>query len=149
MLAPINKIPPEILTLIPDFWNTDKRDQDIITLTHVCRTWREVFVSRPSFWTRFDCLDEEKTRIYLERSKSSPVDLSLIRNQGISPDDPFFQIIPHATGRLRSLPMMGPSENIQVITHLSHPAPLLENLSICYKGGTLHHHPALPSTLFN
>ena len=122
----------------------------IIALTHVCRAWREVFVSRPSFWTRFDCLDEEKTRIYLERSKSSPIDLSLTRNQGISPGDPFFQIIPHATGRLRSLIMEGPSENIHVITsHLSHPAPLLENLSICCNGRMLHHHPALPPTLFN
>ena len=26
MLAPINKIPPKILALIPDFWNMHKRD---------------------------------------------------------------------------------------------------------------------------
>ena len=150
MLAPINKIPSEILALIPDFWNTHERDQDIIALTHVCRTWREVFVSRPSFWTNFDCSDEDKTRTYLERSKSSPIDLSLIRSQDISSEDPFFQIIPHVTGRLRFLSIRGPSENIHAITsHLSHPAPLLENLSICYNGRTLYHHPDLPSTLFN
>ena len=64
--------PPEILALIPDFWDTHKRDQDTIALTHVCRAWREVFVSQTSLWTRFDCLNGEKTRTYLERSKSSP-----------------------------------------------------------------------------
>jgi len=109
-----------------------------------------VFVSRSSLWTRFHCLDEEKTRVYLKRSKSSPIDLSLTRNREMSPDDPFFQIIPHATGRLRSLSMRGPSEDVEAITsHLSHPAPLLENLSICYNGRTLLHSPVLASTLFN
>jgi len=46
--------------------------------------------------------------------------------------------------------MSGPSENIHVITsHLSHPAPILEHLSICCNGRMLHRHPALPPTLFN
>jgi len=127
-----------------------ERDQDIIALTHVCRTWREVFVSRSSLWTSFYCLDKEKTRIYLERSKSSPIDLALVRNQDMPPDDPFFQLTPHATGRLRSLSFGGLSEDIQVVTsHLSHPAPLLERLSIRHRGRMLHNPPVLASTLFN
>ena len=148
MLVPINKIPPEILALIPDFWDTHKRDQDTIALTHVCRTWREVFVSRTSLWTRFDCLNGEKTRTYLERSKSSPIDLSLTGTQDMSPDDPLFQIIPHAIGRLRSLSMTGFPEDVQdIASHLSYPAPLLEDLSIRCRES--HHYPALPSTFFN
>ena len=133
MFAPINKIPPEILALIPDFWDTCKRDQDTITPTHVCRTWREVFISRPSLWTHFDCLDEEKTRTYLERSKSSPINLNLIlaASEGVLPCHPFFQIIPHATWRLESLLLKGTPENILPLTsRLSHPAPLLRHLSI-------------------
>ena len=63
MLALINNIPPEILAPIPDFWNTDDRDHDVIALTHVCHAWREVFVSRSSLWADFDCLDEEKTPV--------------------------------------------------------------------------------------
>lgn len=43
--APINRIPPEILSLIPHFWKSPySRDQDVITLTHVCQAWRDVFV---------------------------------------------------------------------------------------------------------
>jgi len=153
MLAPINEIPPEILALIPDFWDTDERDQDIIALTHVCRTWREVFVSRPSLWTRFGCLDEEKTRTYLERSKFSPISLNLILETGedILPCHPFFQIIPHTTGRLESLLVQGTPEHILSITsHLSHPAPLLRHLSILAgHESTSDSHLALTSTLFN
>ena len=47
-MAPINRIPPEILSLVPDFLDMYHRDQATITLTHVCQAWREVFVSRPS-----------------------------------------------------------------------------------------------------
>jgi len=148
MLAPINKIPPEILALIPDFWDMRDRDEDVITLTHVCRPWREVFISRSSLWTNFDCLNEEKTRVYFERSKSSPINLSV--NNDIIPGDPFFQIIPHATGRLKSLLVKGQSKDVAAVTsHLSHPAPLLERLSIRSKPPLARRNPIVPSALFN
>jgi len=151
MLAPINKIPPEILSLVPGFLEPEDRDERIIVLTHVCRTWREVFVSRSSLWTDFDCLDGKKTRAYFERSGSSPINLSLDLNKGISSFDPLFQIIPHATGRLESLFIMGMPEKIPaVIPHLSHPAPLLRYLSIrSDRGCAPERCPVLTSTLFN
>ena len=96
-----------------------------------------MFISHSSLWTHFDCEDREKTRVYLERSKSSTIRLLLDKrkHEFISPHDPFFQIIPHATGRLKSLSIKGATENVQVITsHLSHPAPLLEFLSIANGG---------------
>ena len=150
MLVPINKIPPEILTLIPDFWDTRNRDQDVITLTHVCHSWREIFVSRSSLWTNFNCSDEEKTRVYFKRSKSSPINLSLDLSKGILPCDPIFHIIPHATGRLKSLFVKGLAGDMEVVTsHLSHPAPLLERLSIHSDPRLAHRAPVLPSALFN
>ena len=131
MLAPINRIPPEILSLVPDFLDPEDQDEDVIVLTHVCRAWRKVFVSQSSLWTSFHCVDEEKTRVYFERSKSSPISLSLARSERISHWDPLFQIIPHATGRLKSVFVEGASAYMQVLTsHLSHPAPLLQHLSI-------------------
>jgi len=151
MSAPINKLPPEVLALIPDFWNKHEKDQNTIALTHVCRAWREVFVSRPSLWARFDCVNGEKTRIYFERSKASPIDLSLCGKMDIRLHDPLFHIIPHATGRLKFLYVKGVmQEDMQVITsHLSHPAPLLEHLSISCYSSPRDRYPALPSTLFN
>ena len=140
--TPINRIPPEILSIIPDFLDTRS---GVIPLTHVCRAWREIFVSRPSLWTDFDCTDAEKTRVYLERSKSSPIDLWLDRKGPLSPYDPLHQIIPHAAGRLKSLHIDATSKCLDFIgAHLSRPAPLLKKLSICGD-----HDPVLPPTLFN
>ena len=129
--APINRIPPEILSLIPHFWKSPySRDQDVITLTHVCQAWRDVFVSCPSLWTYHCCRDLDKTRVYLERSRSSPIDLSL-RSDHTSLSDPFFKFIPHIAGRLKSLNIDGGSEHLQDISaYLFCPAPLLEELSI-------------------
>ena len=130
-LAPISRIPPEVLTLIPDFWDTRHRDQGVIALTHVCRAWREIFTSCPSLWSDFDCEDVDKTQIYLDRSKSSPIDLRLKRVESLSPHDPFFQVVPHAVTRLKSLSIHGTPENLQdIATLLSHPVSILETLAI-------------------
>ena len=131
IFCPINRVPPEVLALIPDFWEAMYRDGGVIALTHVCQTWREVFTSRSSLWTDFECVDADKTRTYLERSKSSPIDLSLIRDDDLSPNDPLLLVVPQAIGRLKHLCVEATPENLQDITvHLTHPAPLLESLSV-------------------
>jgi hypothetical protein len=110
-----------------------------------------VFTSRSSLWTDLDCEDGDQARAYLERSRSLPVNLSLDTKDRVSPHHPFSETIPHAIGRLRSLSIEGTPENLQDITaHLSHPAPLLEKLSICggYNLGR-HLNPALTPALFD
>ena len=131
-LAPINRIPPEILTLIPTFWTDDVDEEwSMVTLTHVCRGWREIFISCSSLWTCLDCENADKTRVYLERSKSSPITLWLDRGERLLADDPFFEIDPRAISHLKYLDIQGSTENLQDITRqLSHPAPLLEKLTI-------------------
>ena len=148
MVAPIDRIPPEILALIPDFWETDERDQDVITLTHVCRAWRDIFISRSSLWADIRCDDREKSLVYFERSRSSPISLSLYRDRPILPHDPFFEIIPHAIDRLVSLFIQGAPENLQDITgHFCHPAPLLKELTI--RSINKHRNNVLPPALLN
>ena len=124
----------------------------MIGLTHVCRGWREIFISWPSLWANLDCSDHEKTRIYLERSKSSPINLTLRRCKTIASDDPIFQIIPDFTGRLKFVFITTTPANIRAIApHLSHPAPLLQFLEVSADKG-IHpndHHPTLTPTLFN
>ena len=88
-------------------------------------------MSRSSLWACFDCKDADKTSVYLERSKSSLISVSLNRDRDLSPSDPFLQIIPHAIGRLKSLFIKGTRQNLQgIAAHLFLPAPLLEDLSI-------------------
>ena len=132
-------------------------DQDPIGLTHVCRAWKEIFASHSPLWTHFDCVGKSKTRLYLERSKSSPINLSLVRvppsrfRDSLPPCDPFFQIVPHAIERLKSLSVKAIPRIVQtVITSLSRPAPLLEEIMIAvcreYKPGG---DPVLASPLFD
>jgi hypothetical protein len=149
-LAPINRIPPEVLTLIPDFWNGYYGGKSTIALTHVCRAWREIFTSRSSLWTDFRCADAEKTRVYLERSKSSPINVELRREDGLYPCDPFFQIAPHAVGRLKSLLLSTSPEYLNDIANfLSRPAPLLEDLNVAGGPDGPSSDPTLPTILFN
>ena len=149
-LAPINRVPPEVLSLIPDFCSGRSRDKAIIALTHVCRTWREVFTSRSSLWTDLDCADADKTRVYLERSKSSPLSLWLDRDGGLLPHDPFLQIAPHAFGQLGCLSIYTTPDHLQEITNcLSCPAPLLKDLNIFGSSNDPFLYPALAATLFS
>ena len=148
--APINRVPPEVLTLIPNFWGKRRREKAAITLTHVCRAWREIFASRSSLWTDFDCEDAEKTRVYLERSKSSPINLQLDRENGLLPHDPFLQIAPHAVGRLKRLFVGTTPDHLQdIANYLSRPAPLIESLNIHGSTDDPFLNPALPITLFD
>ena len=152
MAAPINQIPAEILALIPDFWDIHKRDRYIIALTHVCRDWRDAFISQPSLWTNLDCVDADKTRTYIERSKSSPINLSLRRENDISSNDPFFLVTPPTIRRLKSLSVEFDVGDLGgIISHLSHRAPLLEDviLSGNHGFGDGRHEGPLPlSALF-
>jgi hypothetical protein len=148
MLAPINRIPPEILALIPDFWSSYGRDKSTIALTHVSKAWREIFISRSSLWTNFDCASAEKTRVYLERSKSSPISLELQRI--LHPQDPFFEIAPHAVGRLKHLFLYTSPGYLEEITdHLSRPAPILKTLRILGSSSNPFSTSVLSPTLFN
>ena len=109
----------------------DNRDKNIIALTHVCRAWRQVFVSRSSLWADIDCMNANKTLVYLKRSRSFPINLSLSRVRNLSPHDHFIQTVPHVIGRIKSIYIQGTLENLQgITTHLSHPAPTLEDMSI-------------------
>jgi len=122
----------------------------VIALTHVCRAWREMFTSRSSLWTYFDCADAEKTRVYFERSKSSPISLRLDRESGLLPHDPFFQIPPNALCRLKYLFINTTPDHVQSIAdHFSRPAPLLQDLSIFASADDGFLNPVLTTTLFN
>ena len=61
--------------MVPSFLT---RDRDRIVVTHVCRHWRDTFLSTPTLWgavTAFRNLD--KTIAYLERSGNTPLNVSI------------------------------------------------------------------------
>lgn len=142
--ALVKKIPPEILSLIPNYWEGDHNDETMVKLTHVCRGWRDIFVSRSSLWTSLDCTNVDKTRVYIERSKSSPLQIRLGQSYHAEAS---LLAVPH-TPRLKTLVVSGdPTEILPALAeHFSCPVPLLEKLRIIFVRNVPNR---LPETLFN
>ena len=90
--VPINRVPPELFSLIPDYYEHCE-DRDLITLTHVCRRWRDIFTSRSSLWTRLHFSDFNMTDAYIQRSRSSPLELYIEDYRIIN--GAFASVIPH------------------------------------------------------
>ena len=143
--APINRIPPEVLSLIPDHYDEDDEDvvdQELVVLTHVCHSWRNIFTSRPSLWGWFNFKNIDKTRTYIQRSQSSPLRIYIGYETIV--DEAFFLITPHIF-RTKSLTIDAdalPSE----LKHFRRSTPLLEQLDINIAD---EHDPVLDGTLFN
>ena len=151
-LALVNRTPPEVISLIPDYLEGGERDKTLIKVTHVCQRWRRIFVSRPSLWTRLDCKHVEKTKVYIERSQISPLEIHL-DGSGI----PHFlekalRLAVSHIGRLDTLsvsswrPLVTPALLPALVKHFSRPVPLLKRLKIDL---TRDPSPALPGTLFS
>ena len=117
-------------------------DQDLITLTHVCHGWRDTFISRSSLWTKLDFENIDKTRTYIQRSQSSPLDLHL-NSEGVI-DVAFALVIPHIR-RLRSL-VIDADTLPSVLRHFRCHTPLLEELDIEISDLS---DPVLDDALFN
>ena len=122
-------------------------DRNAIALTHVCRSWREVLIADSSLWTRFDCTNVDKTRVYIERSKSSSLEISLVSSEGAAYlGDAFLLVAPHIS-RLRSFRIVGTEDPFRNLTqHISCSAPLLRELTIDLN---CDRDPTLNITLFN
>ena len=143
IFAPINRVPQEVLAIIPDYCGRS----ELVALTHVCRSWRGFFISRASLWTFLDCMDLDRTHAYLERSKTAPLEVRVVKEY--VPFDAFRLAIPHIC-RLKALTLCGSSHNIlKFVDHLVSPispAPLLEKLEIRVRGSRP---AAIESTLFD
>ena len=74
--SPINRLPPETLAMIPSFLF---HGRDRIVTTHVCRHWRNTFLSTPALWDAVTAFyDPEQTAVHLERSGDIPLNVSIV-----------------------------------------------------------------------
>ena len=130
-LAPISKIPPDVFSLIPEYLDGDDEDKSLITMTHVCRGWRELLIACPSLWVRLDCMNTDETRVYIERSKLTPLYLLLhIYWDMAYLEDAFLLVVPHIS-RLKSLTIYGGYDPLEDLApYFSCPTPLLNKLTI-------------------
>ena len=146
-IAPINRIPPELFSLIPQHWNDDSVDENLIAMTHVCHGWRDVLIGCPLLWTRLNCADRNKTCVYIQRSKSSPLEVHLREYE--TPRyclGPFIMALSHID-RVDSLIVKGRETLRGDLTECDFSRSIsLRNLSIDFKCRTP---PTLDSRIFN
>ena len=79
MLAPVNRLPPEIISHISRcVLGGDAIDtRSIVPLTHVCRYWRDSIISTPDNWTPISNEREGLAALSLERAKAAPLTINL------------------------------------------------------------------------
>ena len=137
-LVPMSRMPVEIFFLIPHYWERrndlerQEADRDLISMTQVCRRWREILTLHcSSLWTNLDLEHPDKTRVYVERSRSLPLKITLTEMGGFTRcNNPFLEVVPHLNrlgsltikahvGALSGLPNCFPS-----------PAPILKELRV-------------------
>ena len=127
-LAPINRLPPEILTPILTLPGSER---NLINSTAVCKYWRRTLVSTPNLWKNILCSRDAEwhtisphVNAYFERSGSFPVVVQI-------PARDSRLLSPH-TDRISGLTLfIGTQTDLtQIARHLSKPAPLLESINL-------------------
>jgi len=125
--VPINRVPSEVLSLIPTHLSSDRH---LYSASSVCRHWRRTFIQHASLWLQLDLSRKRSdlVKILLERAKGSPLDI-----RSACPDraDVLALLSPHAQ-RFRSLDFVFDFwPNIQRFSEAtSGPLPLLHTLKI-------------------
>ena len=126
--APINRLPPEILALVAGFLRPELQ---LINATAVCQHWRTTLLSFPRLWSRVRSPYRPLFDIYLERSKSAPLQVQLHDLRGNLRGNLFDSLAPHAS-RLASLCvwMRNSSDFHLIARYLPAPIPTLREFSI-------------------
>jgi len=144
--VPVNRLPPEVLGLIPTSLHSKR---DLINATAVCRHWRNTLLSSPDLWCDVDCsgsrgpLREHMFRECLERSRIVPLNVRLTSVRYLH------DITPHlARFSALEIELAVPEQLGKIAAYFSHPAPILRRLSISAVASWDQAGLSIPSGLF-
>ena len=128
-LAPISKLPPEVLALIATFFEPERQ---LVDATAVCQHWRATLLSFPRLWSKIHCSNRVQLEAYLKRSKPVPLEINL-RNRHFPLSK---YLLPH-TSRLAALAVwVEDSPDFDHLTHhLRNPIPTLHKFSVIMPAG--------------
>ena len=157
ILQPINRLPKDVFILIPRYftnekydWNAFPMNKPLITMTHVCRSWRNVLLSTPSLWTQLDFTtpDSKQAIGFLRRSG----DLLLAVSEYLQDDynvEPFLSTTLRNIHRLQRLDLTSCLQNLErVLSQFTRPAPELKYLQIANDPNITDRDMKLPRTIF-
>lgn len=127
---PINRLPPEVLGLMPTFFQDDR---DLISATAVCAYWRITLLSTPTLWCNINARSASMVNAYLERSGQVPLHVKCLASRQVA------SLLRPRMDRIASLDI-----NHDVLVgvpraakDLREPAPMLNMLSFSAHGDEL------------
>ena len=127
-LKPVNRLPPEIFVKV---FEVRKREKDLDVATHVCARWRAILTSTPYLWTNIDFENPVRANLYLERSKTAPIDVLVgnTKDTIIGPVGTFIGATPWVA-RMKSLCIQTDMDQIKKIAdRLCQKTPKLQSLT--------------------
>ncbi|EIN09054.1 hypothetical protein PUNSTDRAFT_134229 [Punctularia strigosozonata HHB-11173 SS5] len=135
--APVNQLPPEVLSLIlryvmPDLPRDGLLPDEDLAFTGVCRYWRQVALDTPEIWSGIpNDVSLEMIQMFLARSKNAPATIFVGPNTDYAPAV-ISMVLPHI-GHTRYLSLDSILSAADV-RQLARPAPLLAELILgCQK----------------
>ena len=138
-LRPINRLPKDVFVLIPLFLMGGEQDDQfamnkpLITMTHVCRSWRSTLISTPSLWTHIDFSTFESKQAMGFLSRSWDQLLEVYQHLENDEDmEPFRSTTLCNLYRLQRLEITTLTPNLErvLMRRFTRPAPVLEHLQI-------------------
>ena len=155
ILPPINRLPKEVFVLIPRYFNGRgprnriPRDEPLIAMTHVCRSWRNALISTPSLWTNINFTNSRKAMEFLDRSKGQLLDVFHFPRLDQDEIKFFLFITLRNIYRLRSLQLDSHSFQLEwVLAQFAEPAPELKHLMIANDTNITGREMELQNTIF-
>lgn len=108
-----------------------EREKDLDVATHVCARWRAILTSTPYLWTKVDFEHPARANLYLERSKTALIDVTVGKSRDtiIGPVGTFIGATPWVV-RMKSLCIQTDMEQIKKIAErLCQKTPKLQSLT--------------------
>lgn len=133
----INRLPPEVLALIPSFLTSHK---DLVLTTHVCHHWRNTIIASPSLWSSLDneTMHVDLLAAYMDRCGDTPLDVSF--SSELVKYIPFLEKVVLHSSHIRTIcfPCAPWSYIVKISDAFDTPLPLLRDvdLKIC-RGASL------------
>jgi hypothetical protein len=125
----INRLPPEVLALIPSFLTSHK---DLVFTTHVCRHWRNTIIASPSLWSYLDneTMHKDLVAVYMDRCGDAPLDVNF--SSECDKNAPFLEkVILHSSHIRRIRIPCNPWDHIAEISDaFETPLPLLRDVDL-------------------
>ncbi|KAH9890694.1 hypothetical protein C8Q73DRAFT_705262 [Cubamyces lactineus] len=129
--VPISKLPLELLTMVFLYATSDgEGNADIISISLVCRHWRDSSLQTPVLWTRILLDHPAGIRAFLERSRPLPAHLAFKTSH--EPAIATLRLIVAEAHRLRTLKIkiLSGTGVDNIINRIKFAAPMLEELVV-------------------